>query len=433
MKKQAIYALAILIFLISGTILAILFGKGYRITFKQDIPRIDKTGLLVVSSSPNGAQVFIDDHLTTATDNTINLPPGTYDIKIQKEGYFTWQKKLKIETEVVTNAEAILFPVAPKLESIALTPVLNPLLDPSGTKIAYQIASESASRKNGIYILNMNTNNISVPILTLQSSSTQIADDTTASFSRAKLRWSLDGTQILAQIPSSPENVTTYLIKTDRLNDNPQDVSAILQSVEDNWNQQKQQKERSLLTGIKTNMRDVIARNFSILSWSQDDTKILYQASVSAELPLLIKPRRLAIDSLSEERKITRGGIYVYDTKEDTNMKIPVVLSDSCQARLNKEQSQPNTIQIGTDQIQEPSGGECNIPISWMPDSNHLLYINNKKVIIMDDNGSNWITIYAGPFVDTFASPWPDDSKIVILTNLGNPDASPTLYTIGLK
>lgn len=409
MKKQIAFALTILLFLISGTILAILYGKGYRISFKQDIPGINKTGLLVVSSKPDGAQVFIDNHLTTATDNTINLPPGIYDIKIQKEGYFSWQKKLKIEVEVVTKAEATLFPVAPKLESIAMTPVLNPLIDPSGTKIAFQIASDAASRKNGVYVLNMNTNSIPVPILTLQSSSIQIVDDTSVPFSQAQLKWSLDGTQILAQISTSPQNTSTYLLKSDRFNDDPQDATAILQNLQDSWLQQKQQKERSLLTGIKTNMRELITRNFSILSWDRDKTKILYQASASAQLPLIIKPRRLSIDSIAEERKINQGEIYVYDTKEDTNMKIPVALSDYCQP------------------------DKCNSPISWMPDSNHLIYINDKKIVIMDNDGSNWITIYAGPFIDTFAVSWPDDSKIVILTNLGNPNTSPTLYTIGLK
>ncbi|MBU3979116.1 PEGA domain-containing protein [Patescibacteria group bacterium] len=403
MKKQIIFAISILSFLIISTLFAILYGKGYRISFKQNIPEINKTGLLVVNSYPNGAQVFIDNHLTTATNNTINLPPGIYDIKIQKEGYFPWQKKLKIETEVVTKTEALLFPVAPRLESIATTPVLNPLIDPSGTKIAYQIASDAASRKNGIYILNMNTNTISVSILTLQSSSTQIADDTATLFSQAKLKWSLDGTQILAQIQDSTQNISTYLLKTDRLNEDPQDVTAILQSVEDSWRREKQQKERSLLAGIKENTHKLITDNFSILAWSPDETKILYEASISAQLPLIIKPRRLGIDSLAEKRQITKGEVYVYDTKEDTNMKIPIVLSDS------------------------------NSQISWLPDSSHLLYINDKKIIIMDTDGSNRITVYAGPFIDTFAVPWPDNSKIVILTNLGNPEASPTLYTIGLK
>jgi hypothetical protein len=418
MKKQLIIPVVILLSLILATTLVVLYGKGYRIGFKQDLPRISKTGLLVANSTPNGAQVFIDDHLTTATDNTIDLAPGIYNIKIQKEGYFPWEKKLKIEAEVVTKAEARLFPEGPKLESIATTPVQNPVIDPSGTKIAFQIASEAASRKNGIYILNMNTNAIPVPILTLQSSSNQIADNTIAPFSEANLNWSPDGTQILADITTTPQNTTTYLLRTDRFNDTPQDVTAILQSVHDTWNQQKQEKDVSLRASVKSNMRQLINDNFSILAWSPDEAKILYQASTSAQLPLMIKPRRLSIDTLEEKRKITKDEIYVYDTKEDTNMQIPVTLPEACQPKLEQ----------GQDSLEK-----CTLPASWLPDSNHLIYINDKKIIIMDDDGSNSITVYAGPFVDTFAIPWPDSSKIVILTNLSNPNVSPTLYTIGLK
>lgn len=411
MKKQIIIPLLILIFLIFATTLVVLYGKGYRITFKQDVPNLAKTGVLVAESTPNAAQVFIDNHLTTATDNTINLAPGIYDIKIQKEGYFPWEKKLKIDEEIVTKAEARLFPIAPGLASIATTPVINPLLDPSGTKIAYQIASESAVRKNGIFILNMTGSNISVPILTLQSSSTQIVDNTTDNFSTAEFKWSPDGTQILAEITKSPDSTTTYLLNTDRFNESPQDVTAILQNVLDSWTLQKTQKNRSLHTNIKDKMSQLINNNFSILSWSPDETKILYQASTSAQLPLMITPRRLSIDTLSEKRQLTKGNIYIYDTKEDTNKPVPVNLPDACHVSLD----------------------ECQPLVSWLSDSNHLIYINDKKIIIMDDDGSNNITVYAGPFVDSFAVPWPDTSKIVILTNLNNPDVSPTLYTIGLK
>lgn len=407
MKKTLLIPILILLFLIVATTFFILYGKGYRINFKKEMPKISKTGLLVANSDPKGAQVFIDDHLTTATDNTLNLTPGTYDVKLKKEGYFSWEKKLKIEDEVVTTVDAKLFPVAPILESIATTPVKNPILDPSRTKIAYQIASESSVRKNGIFILNMNSNPIPVPVLTLQSSSTQIADDTIDLFSEAKLTWSPDGTEILAQISTDPEKITTYRLQTNRFNETPQDVTAILESIHNTWNQQKQQKEKNLFSGIKTNMRQLINNNFSIISWSPDGKKILYTASTSAELPLMIKPRRLSIDTLVEERKITQDKVYVYDTKEDTNIPLPVKLPKQCT--------------------------DCFMPLSWLPDSGHLLYINDKKIIIMDNDGSNNITVYAGPFVENFAVPWTDNSKIVILTNLSNPNTLPTLYTIGLK
>jgi len=110
---------------------------------------------------------------TTATDNTINLSPNTYDVKIVKEGYFSWEKNLVVKKEVVTKAEALLFPTTPKLESITSTGVENPVLDPSQTKIAYTVSSQSASTKRGVFVLDMSSR----PILTLQGDSTQIADD----------------------------------------------------------------------------------------------------------------------------------------------------------------------------------------------------------------------------------------------------------------
>lgn len=418
MRKHFLVPGLILLFLITATSLVILYGKGYRIAFKQDIPQLSKTGVLVANSTPNAAQVFIDNHLTTATDNTINLPPGTYDIKIQKEGYFPWEKQLKIEAEVVTKAEARLFPVAPKLESIATAQVQNPIIDPSGTKIAFQISSESAVRKNGIYVLNMTANNLSVPILTLQSSSTQIADNTLDQFSEAKLKWSPDGSELTAEISTSPGISTTYLLAANRFNDSPQDVTAILSSVQDEWSQQKLENNRSLRSGLKKDLRALIDANFTIIKWSPDETKALYQASASAELPLIIKPRIPGINKLVENRKITKGDLYIYDTKEDTNYPIQLSLPASCSPQ--------------TDNLLEPFAN-CTLPFLWFPDSKHLVNINDKKIIIMDDDGSNKITVYAGPFVDNFAIPWPDSSKIVILTNFSNPDIPPTFYTIGLK
>ena len=418
MKTHIIVPLIILIFLIAATILVVLYGKGYRLTFNEKQPLIAKTGILVMSSTPNGAEVLINGHLTTATDNTINLTPGTYDIKIQKDGYFAWEKKLKIQEEIVTKAEARLFPAAPKLESVASTPVQNPIIDPSGTKIVFQIASESAERKNGIYILNMAANIIPIAILNLQSSSMQITDNTFDFFSRGRLTWSPDSTEILAQIPVTPDQSTFYLLTTSRFNDSPQDVTTILQSVYDSWNKQKLGSQRRLNANINKNLSELINKNFRIIYWSPDETKILYQASISAQLPLIIKPRRPGNNTLVEERKLTKNDIYIYDTKEDINIHLPVKLLDLC-----------NT----PDDLDSNSFEKCNLPLLWLADSKHLIYINDKKIIIMDDDGSNNITLYAGPFLNTFAVPWPDSSRIVILTNLGNPDTSPTLYTIGLK
>ncbi|MCL6096342.1 MAG: PEGA domain-containing protein [Patescibacteria group bacterium] len=404
MKKQIIISALILLFMFTATVLVVLYGKGYRFGFGKGGPNLAGTGLLVATSSPDGAQVFVNGHLTTATANTINLAPGTYEVKIVKEGYLPWQKTLVIKNEVVTKADALLFPTAPKLENITNLGAQTPVLDPSRTKIAYTVASQSAV-KNGIYILDTTAR----PILTLQSSSSQIINDTINTFSKAKLQWSPDGSQLLASIPGEVLG-TTYLLRTNGFNQSPQDVTETMESVNAAWEKQKIDREKALTDGLRKPLKTIVLSDFRVIDWSADETKILYVASVSAELPIIITPRLIGTDSTAEVRNIQKGTLYVYDIKEDRNYKII--------------DSLPNSDSLG---IYSAS------PISWFPDSKHLIYNHSKKIDIMEYDAGNQTTIYAGPFVDSYVFPWSDGSRIVILTDLGNPNASPNLYTVDLK
>ena len=134
-----------------------------------------------------------------------------------------------------------------------------------------------------------------------------------------------------------------------------------------------------------------------------DETKILYRASSSATLPIIRSPRLIGANSTPEERSLKKDGIYVYDIKEDRNYKI--------HAPANKDQ----------------------VFLTWFPDSKHLIYLHDKKIDIMEYDGANVTKIFAGPFTDSYVFPWSDSSRIVILTNLGNSDTPPNLYTISLK
>lgn len=401
LKKQLVIPLIILIFLVIGTAFAVFFGRGYKFGFDSNGPIVSGTGLLVATSTPNGAQVFINDHLTTATDNTINLAPGEYEVKIFKEGYFPWHKKIIIKKEAVSKADALLFPTAPKLESITNTGVLTPILDPSRTRLAYLVASQSAL-KNGIYVLDMTAR----PILTLQSASSQIANNTINLFASAALSWSPDSKQLLATISDSSYNAT-YLLDSGALNQSPQDVTETLSAVTTTWDKLKTEKEKAQMDSLAKPLRKVVSEYFKVLQWSDDETKILYEASQSATIPMIIKPALIGTDSTPEVREIKKGQVYVYDIKEDRNYKILDSLP-------NLTNSSP-------------------LPIMLHPDSKHLVYVHDGKIDIMEYDGVNQTTIYAGPFVDGYVFPWPDATKLVILTNLGNSNLTPNLYTISLK
>lgn len=392
MQKHIAISAAIVVSIFAITTAVIIYGRGYRVHLNEGKPKISGTGLLVATSTPDGAQVFIDDKLTTATDNTINLTPGNYKVRIYKEGYFSWEKKIQVQEEVVAKAEALLFPTTPKLEGITALGVGNPVLDPSLTHIAYTVSSQSA-RKNGIYVLDMSTR----LLLTLQSGSTQVIDDTVDILSASTISWSPDGKEIIATTSSQ----TTYLINASDNRQAPQDVTFTLSTVQALWEEEKEEKERARIVGLKTQLRKLIQENFRILSWSPDDTKILYEATNSAALPIVIKPRLIGADTTAEERTIKKSSIYVYDIKEDKNYAVG--------------------------NVENPTS------MIWFPDSKHIVFTHEKRVEIIEYDGTNRTIVYAGPFIGDYVYPWPNGSKLVILTDLGNPTIAPNLYTVSLK
>lgn len=393
MSRQLITYIAVFLFLAIGTVAVILYGTGYRLNIGKGKLGFLETGLLVAKSQPDGASILINGHLTTATDNTIDLAPGEYRIRIAKDGYSSWEKTIKIQKEVVAKIDALLFSTTPKLESITDSGVGNPVMDPSNTQIAFTV-DNSSIKKSGVYILDVSTR----PILTLQSASTQIADNIIDNFSQASLSWSPDGKEILATI-SAEQSRTTYLLEASGFNQNPQDVTEVLTSINASWQKQKEDKEMSRIYGLKPKLKQLIAQNFQILSWSPDETKILYTASQSAALPLVITPPLLGTDATPDQREIKKDSIYVYDISEDKNYKI----SDE------------------------------ELSLSWFPDSKHLVFVDNQQINIIEYDGGNKTTIYAGPFIDKYVFSWPDGSRLVILTNFGNPNITPNLYTVGLK
>lgn len=395
-NKQFIFSAVIFIVLILTTIGIVLYGKGYR--FGTDAGKIELkgTGLLVAKSLPDGAQVFVDGKLKTATDNTINLPPGEYDVKIFKEGYFPWEKRIKIETEAVSKAEALLVPTAPKLESITDLGASRPVIDPTITKIAFNVSNQLPTR-NGIYVFDMKSN----PLLTLQSSSAQVVDDNFDIFSESELAWSPDGRDIIATISAGRVSPDSYLLDTDRPNNPPNNVTSTIDSVSTSWTRLKNNKNKAVLDSLPRPVRKMAAENFTIMAFSPDQNKILYTASRSASLPIIIKPRLIGANSTPEARAIDGDGVYVYDIKEDRNYKM--------------------------------NSGNFQGAYSWFTDSKHIIFVRNKEVHLMDYDGLNDILVYAGPFIEDYIFPWPDATRIVILTSLGNSKISPNLYTISLK
>lgn len=399
MPKRTIFTTVIVLLLVSLVAYAfILYGKGYRLNLSDKGNKIlAGTGLLVLTSTPNGARVYLNDNLTTATDDTINLPPGDYDVRIEKDGYYPWKKHVVLKNEAVTKTDAVLFPVVPKLEGVTLLGAEKPLVDKTGSFIAYKVSSSSAEN-NGIYILNLNR-----PIISFGNSSKQIASDKIDNFSKAAMEFSPDGLSLLATIPA-PAGDKIYLLKTDILNTEPQNVTFTVEQVKKQWELMQQQLDKKFITSLPQPIRSFVQGNFSNPQLSPEGDKIQYVASESANITHFINPPLPTTNSTAETRNLVKGNAYVYQIKEDKNYLL---------YQAQNDHQLPNFI--------------------WHPSSAHLVFMENKRIVSMEYDGGNKTTLYAGPFDPTFLYAWPDGSGLIILTNFNDETVPPNLYRVGLR
>ncbi len=391
--KQLIpIVLVLLILSISFVIIA--YGRGWRVDVQKR--GVKPTGLISIKSQPSGAQVLVDGKVTTATDNAFNIDPGWYTVRIVKEGYTPWEKKVRVQGEVAIKIDTNLFPANPNLSPLTTTGVLNPTLSPDGTKVAYIIPTPSGAldghllKKAGLWTLELSES----PLGRNRDPQQLALKDELLASPVVTLLWSPDSRELLVATESKAHLYTVG---------KPQvftDVTATLPTLMSDWHTDRGTKEKQKLAGFPQDVVNMASSSAKILSFSPDETKILYEATGSATLPIIIKPPLIASNPTTEVRTIITGKLYVYDSKEDKNFFL----------------------------------FEKKVIPAWFPTSNHLVLTQNNKIDIMEYDGTNRVTVYAGPFSDGFLAPWPSGNSMVILTNL-NPGAStlPNLYTVNLR
>ena len=164
-------------------------------------------------------------------------------------------------------------------------------------------------------------------------------------------------------------------------------------------------KDTSLIRNLPPELVDILTRKTTEFVFSPDQNMILYTASGAGVLPdNLIKPLPGA-STQKQERTIQVGRTYIYDIKEDRNF----LVSD------------------------QPVGLSNQPTLRWMSTSRHLLLAAAGQIVIMDYDGTNRETVYSGSYIGTFAFPFNNTTRLLILTNLGAGSASPNLYTLTIK
>jgi len=93
-------------FLISAP-LVVLYTAGYR--FNLETGRFTRTGVLSLDSSPKGATIYIDDERQRERTPAVlkNVIPGTHRVRLEKDGFSSWQKTLSVTAQETTFANKI--------------------------------------------------------------------------------------------------------------------------------------------------------------------------------------------------------------------------------------------------------------------------------------------------------------------------------------
>lgn len=448
-NKRVLYTLLSFLIVVSGTLAAIQYAKGsYRIT-RQGF--VADSGLLSANSFPTGAEVLIDGKLVTATDDTIYLPPGEYLVEIMKDGFSPWRKKLTIQKELVTQTNAGLFPSTPSLTPLTFTGVKNISLSPDGQKILYYTASASAQNKNGLYLMELTNSPIS-----FQRGPRQLAENTSGiDLEKAQFIWSPDSSEVIMLLENEDNNSSRqYLLSLDRKNElsSLPDVSFRSKQILSQWEEEMYIRERQYLAKFPLPMIAIATQSAKNVYLSPDKNKLLYTATSSAVLPEGLTPPLPARSTQEQQRTLVPGNVYVYDREEDTNFNVGTeVGKGSGLAKhllaLDLFNRQPVTLESSPSafvRLQATSSAQTvalfnayhtsvySDTFQWLPDSDHLIYALDNQIRIKEFDGTNDTTIYYGPYSDNFVYPWPDGSKLLILTSF-SPDIPANLYSIDLR
>ena len=383
-------------FIVISTYIISLIARGYRFSIKDGLI-LNPTGMISATSRPKGASVYVNEKLVTATDDTINLSPGVYSLKINKDGFLPWQKTITIKPETVYQADIQLFSAVPDLKPLTLTGAINPSSNIENTKIVYAVASASATKDNGLYLIESN----GLPVSLIRGISRQLLPNTaTIDWSKYSFTFSPNSREILA---TSLDGKINYLLNLDtfinptKLTDKTNNLSTINQ----NWQIQTTTILAAKLDRIPKEIQPLVSTSSAKnIQFSSDENKILYLAQIDGDITKNIITPPPAQSTQNQNRAIKKDNYYVYDLKDDTNFLIG-----------NKND------------FSEPR---------WIPNSNNIVFVQGQNLNVIDYDGTNQQTLFSSNFDPNCVYPWVDGSKIVILTST-YPTAPANLYTISIK
>jgi len=371
MKKLSVLLLIIGV-LGAVSVVIVLFARGYKLDLTNG--RLEKTGMILAKSRPDGAKVFLDGEFVTATNNPIQgIKPGKYNLKIVKDGFFEWSKKVEVEEELVTEVNALLVPLSPALTPLTSTGVRSPTLSSNRDRIAFL----KSGKKGGIYALSLTGQQF---LGFLRANINPLAlDSEKVTFSTAeKIFWSPNDAEMLVQM-----NEQGFYRLRLGVEGTIEATSSAVPTVAE-WEELSLAKRRLMASRVKIPRNLEKIATASATPWAPDENKFIYQKSDGETLEY-----------------------WVFDGSDP----LPV---DHNRHNLVLRTSEPEKLKV-----------------PWFADSQHLIVVEEKTISLIEIDGTNKTQVYSGNFAPQAVFPTPGGDKLLILTSFIE-GTEPNLYAISL-
>ncbi|NCS32288.1 PEGA domain-containing protein [bacterium] len=390
--RRYYYLVGTFIFIAVTSLIITLLASGFRLGSDGTI---SQTGIISINSAPEGALVYINDVPQDATNTNITqLKPGTYSVRLEKEGFVPWKQDVDVVSQTVTRVDSLLVPLYPSFNPLTYTGVANPSIAPDGQRIVYKSTNPETA---GIWLLELEDRPFNLSTKPRQL----LADTENRPYSTGSVDWSPSSNEIkitmlipstkLSELDNSTTIIEYFSIQSNEL------LTSSIQEIDDEWKILASTEREALLNNLSdTHVAEILALN--IHSWSPDNSQILHTIEKDDQIEY-----------------------HVYNVPDSNTNNEPTPTPQSHKTIHNPILTLPR-----------------DYVVRWFPDSSHLLITHqtdetNGAIEIVEIMGTNRVQVYSGSLSQSIAYPNPNGSRIIILARFNQESDAYNLYGINLR
>jgi len=158
-KNLGVLVLVLGIFILIAILstLAIMIARGERPTRSG----IVSSGTIRVTSVPPDVKAYLNDREVQIQDKLItNVTPGTYNLRLTRDGFTPWERELNIVAGIVEDVNISLLPAEFELEQVTKSNVQSVAFSDNGEYMFYTVSTASKGEDIGIWRQRINDSGV---------------------------------------------------------------------------------------------------------------------------------------------------------------------------------------------------------------------------------------------------------------------------------